>query len=69
MQFGSCDSPLLLCCNQRDNLRISEFERSCVQEIALYGRALNLKYRLVSQGYGFHTETGDMFAGPNVIQQ
>ena len=44
MQFVLYDSFVQLCWNQADDLRISEFERSRVQLIALCERALRIFY-------------------------
>ena len=55
------DSFVLLCWNQRDNLRISEFERGCVRLIASCGGALPLLVKTLSESMGACPEMGLSF--------
>ena len=47
IRFVSYDSFVLLYCNQRDDLQISEFERGCVLLIASCGQALIITCTLI----------------------
>ena len=66
IRFVSYDSFALLCWNQRDNLQISEFERTCIQLILLCGWALNdttkIKLRPRSHVTGYDSYPGKLYA-------
>ena len=62
MQFVSYDSFVLLCWNQRDNLRISEFERGCVQLIASYMPAFNFTSHLTVSLTAMHVAVNEVLS-------
>ena len=58
-RFVSYNSFVLLCCNQRDDLQISEFERSCNGPLRYTQNCTFLSLGLVINGFATFTEFSD----------